>query len=86
MIGQALKYIWKIVFENKSQSQELNVNRAAIGFSEILKNENIAIKLVYIDKLADCIKNNNMAYLSIKVLARIMKISFENNKNSEGNS
>jgi hypothetical protein len=86
MIGQALTYIWKIVFENKSQSQELNVNRAAIGFSEILKNENIAIKLVYIDKLADCIKNNNMAYLSIKVLARIMKISFENNKNSEGNS
>jgi hypothetical protein len=81
MIGQALTYIWKIVFENKSQSQELNVNRAAIGFSEILKNENIAIKLVYIDKLADCIKNNNMAYLSIKVLARIMKISFENNKN-----
>ena len=86
MIGQALTYIWKIVFENKSQSQELTVNRAAIGFSEILKNENIAIKLVYIDKLADCIKNNNMAYLSIKVLARIMKISFENNKNSEGNS
>jgi hypothetical protein len=86
MIGQALTYIWKIVFENKSQSQELNVNRAAIGFSEILKNENIAIKLVYIDKLADCIKNNNMAYLSIKVLAIIMKISFENNKNSEGNS
>jgi hypothetical protein len=86
MIGQALTYIWKIVFENKSQSQELNVNRAAIGFSEILKNENIAIKLVYIDKLADCIKNNNMAYLSIKILARIMKISFENNKNSEGNS
>jgi hypothetical protein len=86
MIGQALTYIWKIVFENKSQSQELNVNRAAIGFSEILKNESIAIKLIYIDKLADCIKNNNMAYLSIKVLARIMKISFENNKNSEGNS
>ena len=86
MIGQALTYIWKIVFENKSQSQDLNVNRAALGFSEILKNEKIEIKLVYIDKLAECIKNNNMAYLSIKVLARIMKISFENNGNSEGNS
>jgi hypothetical protein len=51
-----------------------------------LKNEKIAIKLVYIDKLAECIKNNNMAYLSIKVLARIMKISFENSESAEGNN
>jgi hypothetical protein len=72
-----LTYIWEIVFENKSQSQELNVNRAALGLSEILKNEKIDVKLVFIDKLAECIKNNNMAYLSIKVLARVMKISFE---------
>lgn len=72
-----MTYIWEIVFENKSQSQELNVNRAALGLSEILKNEKIDVKLVFIDKLAECIKNNIMAYLSIKVLARVMKISFE---------
>ena len=52
----------------------MNVNRAALGFSEILKNEKISIKLIYIDKLAECIKNNKMGHLSIKVLAKIMKI------------
>lgn len=71
--------MWSITFDMNYQS-DFNINRTALGFSEILKGEKMMLKLSYIDKLAVNIKNNKIAYLSIKVLSRIFKLSFENGK------
>ena len=61
--------------ESGSSIELVNVNRASFGFSAIIEKQSISIKLEFIEKLVENMKNNKLGSLSVKILSNILRTS-----------
>jgi len=71
------EFLWRIVMEVSEQTGVAIVNRAQMGFSDILKGQSMEVKLKYVDLLAESVKDEKQGFLAIKILARLLKIAFD---------
>ena len=76
-VSRGIEFLWRIAAESREQVGRSIVNRTQMGFSDILKEQSMEVKLHYADKLAECIKSNSMGFLAVKMLARLLKVGFD---------
>lgn len=73
IVYQSLQLLWKMAMESGDTFDLANINRAAFAFSAIIEHQGISVKLEFIQKLAENMKNNRLGSLSLKTLTNILR-------------
>lgn len=76
MILKGLEMLWTIVMKSENKCPLLIVNRAALGYSDILSRMGIMETIEETNKLAETMSTRKMGYVIVKILSRVLKSSF----------
>jgi hypothetical protein len=76
VVLKGLEMLWTIVMRSENKCSLLIVNRAALGYSDILSRMSIIQTIEQAEKLAETMSTKKMGYVIVKILSRVLKSSF----------